>query len=47
MTMQENANMAELLRSIGWTDQQIVDFLLGIEGRISIEEAADRIKQEK
>ncbi len=45
MTMSENANMAELFRSIGWTDEQIVDFLLGVEGRISIEEAARRIKQ--
>ena len=45
MTMNENANMAELFRSIGWTDEQIVDFLLGVEGRISIDEAARRIKQ--
>lgn len=41
MTMQENANLVELLEAIGLKDH-IGDFILGVEGRISVEEAARR-----
>lgn len=46
MTMVENANFVEILRGIGWTGDQIADFLLGIEGRISVEESVARVKDE-
>ena len=46
MTMSENANLIEILRAIGWNGEQISDFLLGVEGRVSIEETAEKIKKE-
>ena len=45
MNMNENANLIECLRSIGFTDTQITDLFLAIEGRISIEEFASRYKK--
>ena len=39
------SNIIELLRMLGWDGNQVSDFLLGVEGRISIEEAADRISR--
>ena len=47
MTVTENANVAEILRAIGWNDTQIIDFILGVEGRISIEETARRYNDSK
>ena len=44
MTMQENANLIELLAAIGLKDH-IGDFILGVEGRITIEEAAKRCNE--
>jgi hypothetical protein len=41
--MNENANFIEILRMLGWTGEQINDFMLGIEGRVSLEETARRI----
>ena len=46
MTMQENANLVELLEAIGLKDH-LGDFILGVEGRISIEEAARRINESR
>ena len=43
MTMTETANFIEILQKLGWTGEQINNFQLGIAGRISIEESADRI----
>ena len=45
MTMTENANLIESLRAIGFTDSQITDFLLSVEGRISIEEFKKRFEE--
>lgn len=47
MNMTENANMIQFLQSIGWEDAQITNFILCIEGRISIEEASERHKEKK
>ena len=44
MNMTEAANFIEILRGLGWTGDQIADFQLGIEGRISVEESVDRVK---
>ena len=41
MTMEGNANLVELLEALGLHDH-IGDFILGVEGRITIEEAARR-----
>lgn len=38
MNMQENANFIQILENLGWTGEQINKFMLGIEGRLSIEE---------
>ena len=46
MTANENANMVEGLREIGFSDTQIADMLLMIEGRISIQEWKDRFDRE-
>ena len=46
MTMQENANLVELLEAMGYKEH-IGDFILGVEGRISIEEAAKRCNSDK
>lgn len=46
MTMQENANLVKLLRAIGLGDK-IGDFILGIEGSITIEEAAKKITEKE
>ena len=45
MNMTENANMIQLLQKIGWTDEQITNFMLGVEGRISLDEAAENHKK--
>ena len=47
MNMTENANFIEILRKLGWNGDQIGDFMLGIEGRISVEESAQRITGNK
>ena len=44
MTMTENANLIEILKKLGWTGDQIADFILGIAGTISTDESAKRIK---
>ena len=36
MTTNERANFIEMLRGLGWTGDQIADFQLGIEGRLSV-----------
>ena len=41
MNMMENANMIQLLQKIGWSDAQITNFMLGVEGRISLEKASE------
>ena len=46
MDMDETANFIEILQKLGWSGKQINDFQLGIAGRIPIEEAAERIKEE-
>ena len=38
MNMHENANFIQILENLGWTGEQINNFMLGIEGRLSIEE---------
>ena len=45
MNMTEAANFIEILRALGWTGDQIADFQLGIEGRITVEEATKRVKE--
>ena len=45
MNQSESANIIELLRNLNWNGEQIADFQLAIEGRISIEEATSRIKE--
>ena len=47
MNMSENANMVEGLRKIGFTDTQITDFLLMVEGRITQDEWEKRFNREK
>ncbi len=47
MTMAETANMVEALQAAGFTSQQINDFILAVEGRISIEEFRKRYEAEK
>ena len=44
MNMTENANLVESLRRIGFTDTQIADLILSIEGRISLDELEIRFK---
>ncbi|MBQ7583980.1 MAG: hypothetical protein IJT24_05160 [Lachnospiraceae bacterium] len=40
MTMSENANMVEFLLEIGWSSDQVTNYLLVIEGRRSIADGA-------
>lgn len=47
MNMTENANMKESLRRLGFTDTQITDFILAVEGRISLDELEERFNREK
>ena len=46
MNMTENANLVEGLRAIGFTDTQIADFLLMLEGRLSIDSWKERFEEE-
>ena len=46
MAPNETSNLIEILRGIGWNGDQIADFLLGIEDRVTIQESIDRIKEE-
>ena len=46
MNLTETANFIEILQKLGWSGDQINNFLLGIEGRLSMEETAKRIKEE-
>ena len=46
MNMAETANMIQALQAAGFTAQQINDFILSVEGRITIEEFEKRYKQE-
>lgn len=39
MNMSENANFIQILEKLGWTGEQINKFMLGIEGRLTIDEA--------
>ena len=41
MTMNEAANLIEILKAIGWTSDQITNLMLGVEGRISIQQTAE------
>ena len=45
MNQNETANLIEILRCLNWKGDQINDLQLGIEGRVSIEETARRIKE--
>ncbi len=45
MNMTENANLIEFLQAIGWTDEQITNFILVIEGRRSIDEGVRKNKE--
>ena len=45
MNMTENANLIQFLKAIGWTDSQITNLILCIEGRITIKTAAKNHKQ--
>ncbi|MBO6214369.1 MAG: hypothetical protein J6N76_02400 [Lachnospiraceae bacterium] len=47
MNMTENANLIEGLRQIGFTDSQIADLMLMVEGRIDIDEWVKRFKENK
>ena len=47
MNMTENANLIEGLRKIGFTDSQIADLMLMVEGRIDIDEWVKRFKENK
>ena len=44
MNMTENANMIQILEKLGWTGEQINKFMLGIEGRLTVDEAVNLIK---
>lgn len=46
MNMTENANFIQFLQAIGWSDAQITNFMLAVEGRISIEEAKEKHEKE-
>ena len=46
MNMTETANLVETLQAAGFTSQQINDFILSVEGRISIEEFKKRYEKE-
>ncbi len=45
MNMTENANFIQILEALGWTGEQINKFMLGIEGRISIDETVRLIRK--
>lgn len=47
MKMTENANLIELLWEIGLRGDEVSIFQLGVEGRISIEEAAGKIRESR
>lgn len=47
MNMTENANLIELLWEIGLRGDEVSIFQLGVEGRISIEEASRRIRDSR
>ena len=46
MNMTETANLVESLQAAGFTSQQINDFILSVEGRITIEEFKERYERE-
>ncbi len=46
MTMQENANLVEIFRGLNM-ENCLGDFFLGVEGRISTQEAVEKIKEKK
>jgi len=45
MTMQENSNLVQIFQAMGLTDS-LAAFILGVEGTISPQEAAERIMKE-
>lgn len=45
MNMTETANMIEFLQAIGWTDSQITNYQLCVEGRREIKIAAEKHKE--
>ena len=47
MNFTENANVAEGLSRLGFTDTQIADLILAIEGRISLDELEQRYNAER
>ena len=47
MTTTEIANLIEILRGLGWTGDQIADFQLGIEGRLSVKDTIEKVKEQE
>ena len=47
MNMGESSNLIELLWAVGFKGDEVSYFQLGVEGRISVEEAAKRINEMK
>ena len=47
MTTTEVANLIEILRGLGWTGDQIADFQLGIEGRLSVKDSIKKVKEQE
>ena len=45
MTANESANLNQTLQAIGWSDSQITNLILSMEGRISIQDAAEKHKE--
>ncbi|MBQ8956555.1 MAG: hypothetical protein IJ075_06270 [Lachnospiraceae bacterium] len=45
MTMSENANLVEFLLEIGWSSDQVTNYLLVIEGRRSIADGAKKHRE--
>ena len=47
MPTTEIANLIEILRGLGWTGDQIADFQLGIEGRLSVSDSIKKVKEQE
>ena len=45
MNMLETSNLIQFLQAIGWSDSQITNLVLAVEGRITLEEA--KVNHEK
>ena len=42
MTMNENSNLILFLQAIGWSGDQINNFQLALDGKVPIEDAAEK-----